>query len=299
MDIVTQTDLKAYPLLSRGKVRDIYEVDEKTLLIVTTDRMSAFDVVMPDPIPYKGVVLNQLTCFWMERFADLVPNHLLETEFRHFPRSLQDSRAQLEGRAVIVRRTKPLPIECIVRGYISGSGWKDYQNNGMVCGYELPRGLRESERLPSPLFTPSTKAEIGEHDENITLEQARKTMDPEVLENAGAISLDIFKQASGTAEKAGLIIADTKFEFGLVDDTLMLIDEVLTPDSSRFWPLDSYEPGHGQASFDKQFLRDWLTRNWDKQSAPPKLPQTIIEQTRNRYLEAYRRLTGREIEGIG
>ena len=299
MDIVTQTDLKAYPLLSRGKVRDIYEVDEKTLLIVTTDRMSAFDVVMPDPIPYKGVVLNQLTCFWMERFADLVPNHLLETEFRHFPRSLQDSRAQLEGRAVIVRRTKPLPIECIVRGYISGSGWKDYQNNGMVCGYELPRGLRESERLPSPLFTPSTKAEIGEHDENITLEQARKTMDPEVLENAGAISLDIFKQASGTAEKAGLIIADTKFEFGLVDNTLMLIDEVLTPDSSRFWPLDSYEPGHGQASFDKQFLRDWLTRNWDKQSAPPKLPQTIIEQTRNRYLEAYRRLTGREIEGIG
>ena len=297
MDIVTQTDLKAFPLLSQGKVRDIYELDAATLLIVTTDRMSAFDVVLPDPIPYKGVVLNQLTCYWMERFADVITNHLLETEFHNFPQSLQPFKAQLEGRAVIVRRTAPLPIECIVRGYISGSGWKDYQKSGMVCGYELPDGLRESEQLPEPLFTPSTKAEQGEHDENITLEQARKTMDGDVLKRVESISLDIFKQAGVEAEQSGLIIADTKFEFGLVDDQLMLIDEVLTPDSSRFWPRDSYSPGQGQASFDKQFLRDWLTKNWDKTSPPPRLPQTIIEQTRDRYLEAYRRLTGRAIQG--
>lgn len=296
MDIVTQTDITAFPLLSKGKVRDIYELDASTLLIVTTDRMSAFDVVLPDPIPYKGVVLNQLTSYWMERFADLIPNHLLETEFQNFPQSLQPFKAQLEGRSVIVRRTAPLPIECIVRGYISGSGWKDYLQNGMVCGYELPQGLKESDRLPAPLFTPSTKAEIGEHDENITLDQARKTMDAGVLERVESISLDIFEQAGAEAEQSGLIIADTKFEFGLVDNQLLLIDEVLTPDSSRFWPRDSYSPGQGQASFDKQFLRDWLTKNWDKQSAPPKLPETIIEQTRDRYLEAYRRLTGKEIQ---
>ncbi len=295
MDIVTQTDITAFPLLSKGKVRDIYELDGSTLLIVTTDRMSAFDVVLPDPIPYKGVVLNQLTSYWMERFTDLVTNHLLETEFQNFPQSLQPFKAQLEGRSVIVRRTAPLPIECIVRGYISGSGWKDYLQNGMVCGYELPQGLKESDRLPAPLFTPSTKAEIGEHDENITLDQARETMDSGVLERVESISLDIFEQAGAEAEQSGLIIADTKFEFGLVDNQLMLIDEVLTPDSSRFWPRDSYRPGQGQASFDKQFLRDWLTKNWDKQSAPPNLPETIIEQTRDRYLEAYRRLTGKEI----
>lgn len=295
MDIVTQTRIDEFPLISRGKVRDIYQLDDKRLLIVTTDRMSAFDVVLPDPIPFKGVVLNQLTCFWMNNFAALVQNHLLETESSDFPGSLSKYNKQLEGRAVIVRKTDPLPIECIVRGYISGSGWKDYQGSGMVCGYQLPPGLKESDQLPEPLFTPSTKADIGEHDQNITLDQARESVDSTLLDKTRGISLEIFKRAGAAAEKAGLIIADTKFEFGMVNNELLLIDEVLTPDSSRFWPRDSYAPGQGQASFDKQFLRDWLTENWDKRSAPPKLPQTIIEQTQARYLEAYRRLTGMEI----
>ncbi|MCF8040286.1 MAG: phosphoribosylaminoimidazolesuccinocarboxamide synthase [Desulfohalobiaceae bacterium] len=296
MDIVTQTDIKEYPLLSRGKVRDIYGLDDKTLLIVTTDRMSAFDVVLPDPIPYKGVVLNQLTSFWMNKFESLVKNHLLETDFRDFPRTLAPYQAQLQGRAVVVRKTEPLPIECIVRGYISGSGWKDYLEKGTVCGYELPSGLQESDRLPEPLFTPSTKADIGEHDENITLDQARKSVDPTLLDKTRELSLDIFRQAKAAAEEAGLIIADTKFEFGLADNQLLLIDEVLTPDSSRFWPKSSYQPGQGQSSFDKQFLRDWLNENWDKHSKPPRLPKEIIEQTRDRYLEAFRRLTGTDIQ---
>ncbi|MFW6055431.1 MAG: phosphoribosylaminoimidazolesuccinocarboxamide synthase [Thermodesulfobacteriota bacterium] len=295
MDAVSQTEIREYPLLSRGKVRDIYGLDDQTLLIVTTDRMSAFDVVLPDPIPYKGVVLNQLTSFWMNRFQSLVKNHLLETDFKDFPKTLAPYKAQLQGRGVIVRKTKPLPIECIVRGYISGSGWKDYLEKGTVCGYELPAGLRESDRLPEALFTPSTKADIGEHDENITLDQARESVDPTLLDKTRELSLDIFKQAGEVAEEAGLIIADTKFEFGLADNELLLIDEVLTPDSSRFWPKSSYQPGQGQSSFDKQYLRDWLSSNWDKRSAPPRLPQEIIEQTRDRYLEAFRRLTGQEI----
>ncbi len=296
MDIVTQTEIREYPLLSRGKVRDIYGLDDKTLLIVTTDRMSAFDVVLPDPIPYKGVVLNQLTSFWMNKFESLGKNHLLETDFKDFPRTLAPYKTQLEGRGVIVRKTEPLPIECIVRGYISGSGWKDYLEKGTVCGYELPPGLKESDRLPEPLFTPSTKADIGEHDENITLDQARESVYSILWDKTRELSLDIFKQAKAAAEEAGLIIADTKFEFGLAGKELLLIDEVLTPDSSRFWPKSSYKPGQSQSSFDKQYLRDWLNKNWDKRSTPPRLPKEIIEQTRDRYLEACRRLTGKEIQ---
>ena len=295
MHVVTQTEINDFPLVSRGKVRDMYGLDDQTLLIVTTDRMSAFDVILEDPIPYKGVVLNQLTCYWMETFQPVIDNHLLDTDVRDFPKSLQKHAAELEGRAVVVRRAKPLPIECIVRGYLSGSGWKDYTRTGQVCGYDLPSGLQESSPLPSPLFTPSTKAEAGEHDENISMAQARERMDEKVLETAESISLKMYEQGTTMAEERGLIIADTKFEFGLLGNSLLLIDEVLTPDSSRFWPKSQYTPGQSQPSFDKQYLRDWLSDNWDKKSAPPRLPQDVIDQTQRRYLEAYTLLTGKEI----
>ena len=295
MHVVAQTEINDFPLVSRGKVRDMYGLDDQTLLIVTTDRMSAFDVILQDPIPYKGVVLNQLTCYWMETFQPLVDNHLLDTDVRDFPKSLQKHADELEGRSVIVRRARPLPIECIVRGYLSGSGWKDYTRTGQVCGYDLPEGLQESSPLPSPLFTPSTKAEAGEHDENISLAQAREKMDPGTLQTVQETSLKIYEQGTAMAEERGLIIADTKFEFGLMGDSLLLIDEVLTPDSSRFWPKSQYTPGQSQPSFDKQYLRDWLSDNWDKKSAPPRLPQDVIDQTQRRYLEAYTLLTGKEI----
>jgi len=295
MHVVTQTHIQEYPLVSRGKVRDMYGLDEHTLLIVTTDRMSAFDVILKDPIPYKGVVLNQLTCYWMETFKPLIDNHLLDIDVRDFPRALQKHAAELEGRAVIVRRAAPLPIECIVRGYLSGSGWKDYTRTGQVCGYDLPSGLQESSPLPNPLFTPSTKAEAGEHDENITLDQAREKMDQDTLETAQSISLEIYQQGTAMAEERGLVIADTKFEFGLLNDSLLLIDEVLTPDSSRFWPKSQYTPGQSQPSFDKQYLRDWLSENWDKTTEPPRLPKDVIDQTQRRYLEAYALLTGQEL----
>ena len=295
MHVVTQTEISDFPLVSRGKVRDMYGLDDQTLLIVTTDRMSAFDVILPDPIPYKGAVLNQLTCYWMDTFKPLVDNHLLDIDVRDFPKSLQKHAAQLEGRSVIVRRARPLPIECIVRGYLSGSGWKDYTRTGQVCGYDLPSGLQESSPLPRPLFTPSTKAEVGEHDENISLDQARERMDQDVLEAVQSASLKIYDQGTTMAEDKGLIIADTKFEFGLTGDSLLLIDEVLTPDSSRFWPKSQYVPGQSQPSFDKQYLRDWLSDNWDKTSEPPRLPQDVIDQTQRRYLEAYALLTGKEL----
>ncbi len=295
MHVVTQTEINDFPLVSRGKVRDMYGLDDQTLLIVTTDRMSAFDVILDDPIPYKGVVLNQLTCYWMETFQPLVDNHLLDTDVRDFPKSLQKHADELEGRSVIVRRARPLPIECIVRGYLSGSGWKDYTRTGQVCGYDLPAGLQESSPLPRPLFTPSTKAEAGDHDENISLAQAGEKMDPEVLQTVQETSLKIYEQGTAMAAERGLIIADTKFEFGLMGDALLLIDEVLTPDSSRFWPKSQYTPGQSQPSFDKQYLRDWLSDSWDKKSAPPRLPQDVIDQTQRRYLEAYALLTGKEI----
>lgn len=296
MKVIIKTNIQEYPLYSRGKVRDIYELDENRLLIITTDRMSAFDVVMQDPIPYKGVVLNQITLFWMEKFASLVENHLLETDIKKFPANLQKYGEELEGRSVIVEKTKPLPIECIVRGYITGSGWKDYQKTGKVCGHTLPSGLKKSEKLPKPLFTPSTKAEVGEHDENITISQAKAKIGEGLFKLVEDISLKIYEQAQEYAQSKGIIIADTKFEFGLKNTKLLLIDEVLTPDSSRFWPAESYKPGEEQPSFDKQYLRDWLTQSgWDKKPPAPKLPEEVIEKTKEKYLKAYELLTGKTL----
>jgi len=300
MQCVTNTALTEYPLLSRGKVRDIYETGPDSLLIVTTDRISAFDVIMGEPIPHKGVVLNQITLFWMEKFAKLVPNHLLATDVRDFPKPLLAHADLLEGRAVLVRRAKPLAIECIVRGYITGSGWKDYQKTGQVSGHTLPVGLRESDKLAKPLFTPSTKADLGAHDENISVADAMRITGESLATQAQDTALAIYSAGRDYAEGRGIIIADTKFEFGTVDEdgkeTLILIDEVLTPDSSRFWPMKDYAPGRGQQSFDKQFLRDWLENiKFNKRPPAPKIPQEIIDQTRAKYLEAYRLLTGREL----
>ncbi len=300
MQCVSRTDLKEFPLVSRGKVRDIYAVGPDSLLIVTTDRISAFDVIMDDPIPHKGVVLNQITLFWMEKFADMVRNHLLATDVRDFPAALKPHADLLEGRAVLVRKAKPLPIECIVRGYITGSGWKDYLKSGSVCGHKLPAGLRESEKLEKPLFTPSTKAELGNHDENIPVAEAMRLAGEDIAKQAQDLTIGIYSRARDYAAERGIIIADTKFEFGLVNENgknkLILIDEVLTPDSSRFWPMSDYAPGRGQMSFDKQFLRDWLEKiKFNKQPPAPKIPQDIIDQTRAKYLDAYRLLTGKSL----
>ena len=292
MKVVVKTEISAFPLLSRGKVRDIYDVDEKTLLIVTTDRMSAFDVIMNEPIPYKGVILNQITLFWMEKFKDIIPNHLIESDVNRFPAALAPWKDELEGRAVIVRKAKPLPVECIVRGYITGSGWKDYKGTGSVCGYKLPANLRESDKLEPALFTPSTKAELGKHDENISVAQAAELLGAETAAQVERTTLAIYEAGRTYAAGRGIIVADTKFEFGFIDGKLHLIDEVLTPDSSRFWPANQYQPGQGQPSFDKQYLRDWLEKQpWNKQPPPPALPEEIIKATANRYQEAYDILT--------
>lgn len=295
MKIVVRTEISAYPLLSRGKVRDIYDIDEKTLLIVTTDRMSAFDVIMNEPIPYKGVILNQITLFWMKKFKDIIPNHLLESDVDRFPAALAPWKDELEGRAVLVRKARPLPVECIVRGYITGSGWKDYQATGSLCGYKLPSNLRESDKLEPALFTPSTKAELGRHDENISVAEAARLLGEETARLAEKTSLEIYEAGRAYASGRGIIVADTKFEFGFIDGKLHLIDEVLTPDSSRFWPAAQYRPGQGQPSFDKQYLRDWLKKQpWDMQPPPPTLPEDVIKTTAQRYQEAYEILT-REI----
>lgn len=297
MNVVTQVDLPEYPLFSRGKVRDIFSVDEGSLLIVATDRMSAFDVIMDSPIPYKGVVLNQLTVFWMERFKDLVRNHLSAARFDEFPAALQPYAANLAGRSVLARRAKPLPVECIVRGHLAGSGWAEYKKNGTVCGQKLPAGLLESSKLPEPIFTPSTKAELGQHDENITDEQAVGLLGADIFRQVKKLALELFTSARDYAERRGIIIADTKFEFGIYEGELMLIDEVLTPDSSRFWPMQGYEPGKSQPSFDKQYLRDWLAAQpWDKTPPPPALPQNVIDETAKKYQEAYTILTGETLK---
>ena len=297
MKVVTKTEITAYPLLSRGKVRDIYAVDDATLLIVTTDRMSAFDVIMSRPIPYKGVILNQITLFWMDMFRDLVPNHIVERDADKFPQALAPWRDELEGRAVLVRRAKPLPIECIVRGYLSGSGWKAYQQTGEVCGHRLPAGLRESDKISPAIFTPSTKAELGQHDENISVERAAELVGPDVARQIEQTTLAIYEKGRAYAAERGIIVADTKFEFGFVDGKIHLIDEVLTPDSSRFWAADKYEPGHGQPSFDKQYLRDWLKRQpWNMQPPPPALPDEVADVTAGKYRDAYRILTGSELK---
>ncbi|MBQ1330058.1 MAG: phosphoribosylaminoimidazolesuccinocarboxamide synthase [Desulfovibrio sp.] len=297
MKVVTKTEITAYPLLSRGKVRDIYAVDDATLLIVTTDRMSAFDVIMSRPIPYKGVILNQITLFWMDMFRDLVPNHIVERDADKFPQALAPWRDELEGRAVLVRRANPLPIECSVRGYLSGSGWKAYQQTGEVCGHRLPEGLRESDKIEPAIFTPSTKAELGAHDENISVERAAELIGPDAARQVEQTALAIYEKGRAYAAERGIIVADTKFEFGFVDGKIHLIDEVLTPDSSRFWAADKYEPGHGQPSFDKQYLRDWLKRQpWNMQPPPPVLPDEVADVTAGKYRDAYRILTGSELK---
>ncbi len=295
MEAVYETDIKGLELIHRGKVRDLYRCGEN-ILMVATDRLSAFDVVFKEPVPDKGKVLNQISLFWFKRLEDLVPNHILESDVERFPKELSPYKEILSGRSVIVKRAKPLAIECIVRGYITGSGWKEYQRTGSICGIRLPEGLAESDRLPEPIFTPSTKAEVGQHDENIDFERACQIVGRENAEKAREISLAIYKDASDYALSRGIIIADTKFEFGFIGEKLCLIDEVLTPDSSRFWPLDSYKPGGPQPSFDKQFVRDYLESiGWDKKPPAPSLPEDIIEKTRKRYLEAYRRITGKEL----
>ncbi|MES9969728.1 MAG: phosphoribosylaminoimidazolesuccinocarboxamide synthase [Candidatus Thiodiazotropha sp.] len=280
-------------LLNRGKVRDIYEVDENHLLIVTTDRLSAFDVVLPQPIPGKGEVLTRVANFWFDRSRHIVPNHLTDIPLEKIVTDpLQ--REILGDRWMLVERLQPLPVEAIVRGYLIGSGWKDYQQTGAVCGIPLPEGLQQAEKLPDPIFTPSTKAEVGGHDVNISFEQAEALLGDEVASRVRELSLEIYKQAADYALERGIIIADTKFEFGVDGQgTIHLIDEVLTPDSSRFWPASSYRPGCSPPSFDKQFVRDYLeTLDWDKTPPGPELPQAIIDKTAEKYLEAEKRLTG-------
>jgi phosphoribosylaminoimidazole-succinocarboxamide synthase len=285
---ILQTSLASLPV-RRGKVRDIYDLGDR-LLLVSTDRISAFDWVLPSGIPDKGRVLTQLSRFWFDLFD--VPHHLLSCDVADFDLPPGIDLEPLVGRSMLVRKSEVVPIECVVRGYLSGSGWKEYQANGTVCGIKLPTGLRESDQLPEPIFTPATKAEIGEHDENITFEETASRIGPELAAELRKRSLDIYKRGAEYARTRGIIIADTKFEFGQVDGELLLIDEVLTPDSSRFWPADEYEPGHGQPSFDKQFVRDWLTTSgWDKNSPPPELPAEVIARTRAKYIDAFERLT--------
>jgi phosphoribosylaminoimidazole-succinocarboxamide synthase len=287
--VVAQTDFPGLKLRGRGKVRDIYELGDR-LLIVATDRLSAFDVVLPTPIPDKGRVLTQLSAFWFDKLGDVVPNHVLA--IKNFSGELAPYAAALDGRAMLVRRTEPVPIECVVRGYISGSGWKDYQKTGAVCGMALPAGLRESDRLPEPIFTPSTKATTG-HDENISFEQTIERVGRPLAEKLRDASLTIYQRAAEYAAARGIIIADTKFEFGVIGEQLIWIDEALTPDSSRFWPGEQYSPGKAQPSFDKQFVRDYLERiGWNKQPPAPVLPPDVVAQTRGKYLEAYRGITG-------
>lgn len=291
---ITTTDFPQLNLVHRGKVRDMYSIpghDDK-LLMVATDRISAYDVVMDDPIPGKGAVLTQLSLFWFELFGDVVENHLITADVDEYPEECKPYADQLRGRSMLVKKTQPLTIECIVRGYISGSFWSAYKKSNIVCGFELPEGLQESDKLPEPIFTPSTKAELGDHDENISLEQMEKIVGAERTREIADIAVNLYKRAADFAKERGIIIADTKFELGEIDGRLILIDEVLTPDSSRFWPMDKYEPGKGQPSFDKQFLRDYLSGlDWDKNPPAPKLPQEIVDKTRERYEEAVAKIT--------
>ena len=297
MQVVTQTTITDYPLVARGKVRDIYAIDPETLLLVTTDRMSAFDVIMAEAIPYKGVVLNSITLFWMRRFSGIIANHLKAWDVADFPAPLQRYAGELEGRSVLVKKAAPLPVECIVRGHLSGSGWKDYQATGKLCGHALPQGLPESAKLDQVIFTPSTKAELGAHDTNITEDQAAHLVGQALYDQVKTVSMRIFEEARAYAETRGIIIADTKFEFGLQDGKLILIDEVLTPDSSRFWPQAGYQPGKSQPSFDKQYLRDWLSAQpWNMAPPPPPLPPEIVRATSEKYQEAYAILTGERLK---
>jgi len=288
---VIETKLDALNLTKRGKVRDIYDLGDY-LLMVATDRISAFDVVMPNPIPEKGKILTQISLFWFEIMRPILPNHVISANVDDYPEICRPYSEILRGRSMLVKKAEPLPIECIVRGYISGSGWNDYQVSGSVCGIKLPEGLKESDKLPEPVFTPSTKADSGLHDVNIDFEKTIQKIGKPLAEKVRTISLEIYNKGAGLAYKKGIIIADTKFEFGLLNDDLILIDEILTPDSSRFWPQPSYQPGGAQKSFDKQYLRDYLLSiNWNKKPPAPFLPQYVITNTRDKYLEAYHQLT--------
>jgi phosphoribosylaminoimidazole-succinocarboxamide synthase len=291
-EILLKSVFEDLQLLKRGKVRDVYEVDEK-LLIVASDRMSAFDVVMDDPIPDKGKILTKLSLFWFDYLKGMVENHIISADPAQYPSVCRRYRRELEGRSMLVKKAKPLPVECIVRGYISGSGWTEYQDRGSVCGIPLPGGLKESDQLHEPIFTPSTKAEQGLHDENISFQETVKILGRETAEKVRDLSLRIYETGRKLAAQKGIIIADTKFEFGFLDNRIILIDEVLTPDSSRFWPMDTYRPGGPQKSFDKQFLRDYLSSlKWPKKPPPPRLPQEVIDKTREKYLDALVKLTG-------
>jgi len=292
--ILLNTDFQDLKLFRRGKVRDVYDLGDK-LLIISTDRISCFDVVLPSGIPYKGRVLTALSCFWFDFLKSIIANHFITADTAKYPRELKKYTAALAGRSMLVVKTKPLPVECIVRGYLSGSGWKEYQKKRSVCGIKLPAGLQEAARLPEIIFTPSTKADIG-HDQNVNIEQVAGLIGKETAAKISQASIAIYKQAADYALKRGVIIADTKFEFGLYNGKVILIDEVLTPDSSRFWPAGQYAPGKLQPSFDKQFVRDYLeTLAWNKIPPGPKLPADIIAKTTQKYLEVYRKLTGEEI----
>jgi phosphoribosylaminoimidazole-succinocarboxamide synthase len=295
MQVATQAsiDLPGIQKLRSGKVREVFDLGE-TLLFVVTDRISAFDVILPDPIPHKGAVLNQISAFWFNRF-DEIENHFVTADVERFPKELQQFREQLAGRSMIVKKTKPLPVECVVRGYLAGSGWKEYQESQSVCGIKLPAGLKQASQLPEPIFTPATKAEEG-HDENIDMKRCTQILGEEIANRVKTLSLEIYSRGRDHAARSGIIVADTKFEFGTVDGDLLLIDECLTPDSSRFWPKDEYAVGQSPPSFDKQFVRDYLeTLDWDKTPPAPRLPKDIIEKTSAKYLEAFRRLTGTKL----
>ena len=294
--VISTTEFKALSLKGRGKVRDIYDLDDR-LLIVATDRISAFDVVMPNPIPDKGKVLTQLSKFWFDLTRDIVPNHIISLDINDFPPACRPYEKMLMDRSMLVVKTEVVPIEWVVRGYLSGSGWVEYEKTGEVCGIPLSRGLFESSKLEEPIFTPATKAELGEHDENINFERMEKAVGKELAQQLRSLSVAIYKRARDFAEKRGIIIADTKMEFGVKDGKVILIDELLTPDSSRFWPKDTYRPGGPQQSFDKQFLRDYLLSiKWNKTPPAPQLPEEIIRKTREKYLEAHEKLVGKPLQ---
>lgn len=294
-EVILNTNFPNLKLYAKGKVRDIYEVGDY-LLLVSTDRISAFDVIMDQGIPYKGMVLTKISEFWFEFTKDIIPNHFITTDVTQYPSECKEYSAMLKNRSMLIKKAKVVPIECIVRGYITGSGWKDYKRTGEISGIKLSQGLKESEKFPEPLFTPSTKAEIGEHDENISAEQAIQIVDEETFNAVKNATINIYKKASHFALTKGIIIADTKFEFGKVNDEIILVDEVLTPDSSRFWPNDKYEVGRGQDSFDKQFVRDYLLSiNFNMQPPPPSLPEDIINKTSEKYLDIYKKLTGQSL----
>ncbi len=291
MPVVMKSDCPELKLVNQGKVRDLYDVGEY-LLIVTSDRISAFDVIMNEGIPQKGYVLTEISKYWFDQMEDIIPNHIISTNVDDYPEITHQYRDQIEGRSMLVKKAKPLPVECIVRGYISGSGWKEYQEKGSICGIQLPEGLKQSEQLPEVIFTPSTKAELGEHDENISFDVVEELCGAELAAQVRDVTIAIYERARKIAATKGIIIADTKFEFGIFEGKLIWIDEALTPDSSRFWPKDEYQPGGAQPSFDKQFLRDYLeTLDWGKTAPAPDLPKDIVEKTGQKYMEAMTRLT--------